>query len=411
MTANEKITKGRVALLLHSPFYGILSLKLKVVEVPEDDPNITTAAVDGKNFYYNPKFIDKLNQKQVNFIIVHEVMHCALRHLWRTEHRIPKIFNMACDYAIHSLISQDHNTEIEMLKEDILFDPQYNNMSAEEIYEKLMSDNVQIGGLSTLDNHDIWQKPQNGEGNGNNKSEGEGQGQDGEGNGGFDDDGGNTEKDWETAVINAAQTANAKKAGSVPGYFQRMIDELVNPVKDWRILLREFIEPEPTDYTFVRPDYRIEYDVFNCFLPSFNEEEEKVEDIYFWVDTSGSISDSELNYIYSEVAGAVQQFDRFTGYLGFFDHAAYEPKKFDDFNSLNEIKPMGGGGTSFYAAFEYMQEHNIKPKCVIMLTDGYADFPPEDIVDCPVIWLITTKNIEAPWGRSIYLPLEDRDAA
>lgn len=310
---------------------------------------------------------------------------------------------MACDYAIHSLVAQDHNSEIEMLQENILYDPKYNNMSAEEIYEQLMDNNVQV--QSTIDNHDVWQQPQNGQsGQGDGNNEGDNQGNDG--NGGFDD-GGNTEKDWETAVINAAQSANAKKQGSVPGYFQRMIDKLTNPIKDWRILLREFIEPEPTDYTFIRPDYRIEYDVFNCFLPSFNEEEEKVEDIYFWVDTSGSVSDSELNYIYSEVAGAVQQFDRFTGYLGFFDSIAYEPKKFEDFNSLKEIKPVGGGGTDFYAAFEYMKEHDIHPKCVIMLTDGYADFPPEDIIDCPVIWLITTKSLEAPWGRTIYLPLDN----
>jgi predicted metal-dependent peptidase len=217
-------------------------------------------------------------------------------------------------------------------------------------------------------------------------------------------------KDWETAVINAAKQAqnSSKNAGKIPAYFQRMIDELVNPLKDWRILLREFIEPEPTDYTFIRPDTRIDYDTFGCFLPSFNEEEEKVEDIYFWIDTSGSVSNEDLQYIYSEVAGAINQFDKFTGYLGFFDYVAYEPKHFEDFNSLKEIIPQGGGGTNFHAPFNWLNDNNINPKCVIMLTDGYCDFPETDIIDCPVIWLITTKGVEAPepW-RTIYLPLEE----
>lgn len=403
MNAEDRITKARIQLLNSYPFYGILSLKLILKKVESktivndkgEEETITpleTAGVDGKYFYYNEEFINSLTDPQLKFIVVHEVMHCALRHLWRQEHRLPKLFNIACDYAIHSILKQDGTRDIEM-PDSACYDPKYDGMSAEQIYEKLLQDNPNIQ-VQPVDDHSMW-------GNGG----GSGNGEDGESYGG------NMEKDWETAVINAAKQAaqSSKNAGKIPGYFQRMINELTNPIKDWRIILREFIEPEPNDYTFVKPDYRIDYDTFGCFLPSFNEEEEKVEDIYFWIDTSGSVSDSDLNYIYSEVAGAIQQFDRFTGYLGFFDYSAYEPKRFEDFNSLKEIKPQGGGGTNFHAPFNWLNDNNINPKCVIMLTDGYCDFPDEDIINCPVIWLITTKTIEAPWGKSIYLPLEGDD--
>lgn len=403
MDARGKITKARINMLLNYAFFGILSLRLQLVE----DSSVPTAGTDGKKLYYNPKFIDDMSDNDIIFIILHEVMHCALRHIWRQGTRDKHIFNMACDYAIHSIIDSDSGNNMTIPK-FCLFDKKFNGMSAEQIYDIIVDnpkhqqmaqqmkdmENGNGNGKSghsnspLMDDHSKWGKAANGE----EESQAQKSAQ---------------QQDWEAAVINAAkQVANdGKQAGSVPGYFKRLIKDITEPTKDWRILLREFIEPEPNDYTFTLPDYRLDYDTFGCFLPSFNDEDETVSDIYFWVDTSGSISDFELNKIYSEVAGAVNQFDTFKGYLGFFDSVAYEPKEFNDINSLKEIKPEGGGGTNFHAPFKYIEKNNLKPKAIIMLTDGYCDFPDETITDVPVIWLITTKEIEAPWGKNIYLDL------
>lgn len=385
MTAEERVTRARIQLLKGYPFFGILSLRLVVKE----DNSVPTAATNGNTLYYNTNFVDKLNDKELAFIIVHEVMHCALKHIFRIDNRKHDIWNMACDYAIHSILHQDYNSFIEML-DNCLYDEKYNEMTAEQIYEDLLQNSPQSNqngeGQSTIDDHSKW---------GENEEGASGQAKS------------SMEQDWDSAIINAAKQAqNSNQYGNVPGYFKRYIDEITNPTKDWRIILREFIEPEPDDYTFVIPDYRLDYDTFGCFLPSFNEESQNVNGIYFWIDTSGSINNEQLNKIYSEVAGAVNQFDRFKGYLGFFDSIAYEPIEFTDIYSLKEIQPQGGGGTSFEAPFQYMIDNNLKAKTIIMLTDGYCNFPNEDIVDCPVVWLITTKDIEAPWGKTIYLDLK-----
>jgi predicted metal-dependent peptidase len=338
---------------------------------------------DGINLYYNPCFVKTLTAQELNFVIIHEVMHCALRHIWRRNNRVHNTWNIACDYAIHSIIKNECSKNIISMPNSALYNPHYNDMSAEEIYETLPKRDENNSG--TIDNHDYWDNSKNS----TNSS---------------------IEQQWEMDVINAANTVmnDNKNKGNVPGYFKRYIEKLTNPVKDWKVLLREFIEPEPNDYTFMRPDYRFDYDIFNCFLPSFNDEVDKVKKITFWIDTSGSISNNELSKIYSEVAGAVQQFDVFEGYLGFFDSISYEPKLFTDINSLKEIKAQGGGGTNFNAPFEYINEHKnfSDTKCIIILTDGYCDFPLESITNIPTIWLITTEDIKAPWGRSIYLPLK-----
>lgn len=75
-------------------------------------------------------------------------------------------------------------------------------------------------------------------------------------------------------------------------------------------------------------------------------------------------------------------------------------KKIED---LVKIRPRGGGGTSFSAVFDYisnkMQSELIAS--IIILTDGYAPFPPESVAeDIPVLWLINS-DITAPWGRTV----------
>ena len=385
------LQKSRINLLLKFPFFGILSLKL----ILKQDYTINTAGTDGIYLFYNPKFINKIKKiEYINWLIVHEVMHCALKHIFRRENKDKIRWNMACDYAIHSILNEyvkeNHVSELKMI-EGALYDKKYNNMSADEIYNILPQSNE----YSILDDHSYWGKGSNTDSN--NKES-------------FDD----LENQWTDNIISAAKSIeNSQQAGNIPGYFKRYIDKITNPIKDWRILLREIIEPEINDYTFMLPDYRIDYDIFGCFLPSFNDNTENVnvKKVMFWVDTSGSIMNDELNRIYSEVAGAVQQFDKFEGYLGFFDHEAYKPTLFNDINSLMDIKPIGGGGTNFNAPFEYINENNEfrDIKFIIILTDGYCNFPDESITDIPTIWLITNKQITAPWGTSIYLPINERN--
>lgn len=385
----KKVQKARIELLLQYSFFGILSLKL----ILKKDYSIPTAGTDGRYLYYNPVFVNTLKKTELNFIIVHEIMHCALRHIWRQGNRNHNKFNAACDYAIHNILIEEHNNVISM-PSSALYNEEYKGLTAEEIYD-ILSDDYEYQGF---DDHSVWnrQPDKNEETNSENT------------NGSSI----SLEKEWESNVINAAKTIenSSKDAGSIPGYFKRYIDKLTNPIKDWRVLLREFIEPETNDYTFTQPDYRIDFDTFGCFMPSFNETTEKLNQIVFWIDTSGSICDDELNKIYSEVAGAVEQFDKFNGYLGFFDHIAYEPKEFNDIISLKEIKPVGGGGTNFDAPFNFMKENKDfeNVKCTIILTDGYCNFPSEETIgDMPTIWLITTKDIVSPYGQSIYLPLSD----
>ena len=201
-------------------------------------------------------------------------------------------------------------------------------------------------------------------------------------------------------MVSAAKAAEAKSAGSMPGFLKRLLNKLTKPQKDWRQLLAEFVETVNDDYSWAPPDKR--FGEFEFFMPDLTDQTEVVKDVIFYIDTSGSIGDRELTAAYSEIVGAIDQFrGKLTGKLGFFDHIAYDLHDFEDVESVLTIKPEGGGGTSFHAPFEYINQkldtENIAG--IIILTDGYCSWPDEKIANGkPVLWLINNELVTPPWG-------------
>ena len=72
------------------------------------------------------------------------------------------------------------------------------------------------------------------------------------------------------------------------------------------------------------------------------------------IDTSGSMSESQITECYSEIYGAIGQFNgKLQGKLGFFDAVVVEPIPFEDEEEFKIIRPKGGGGTNFDCIFDF----------------------------------------------------------
>ena len=184
-------------------------------------------------------------------------------------------------------------------------------------------------------------------------------------------------------------------------FAKRLLKELKEPQTDWRTILADFIQEEVCDYSFTPPDRRFDDSPF--FLPDFNDKDITVVDILFMIDASGSMSDEMITAAYSEVKGAIDQFDgKLCGWLGFFDAAVIEPVPFENEEGFKIIKPAGGGGTDFQIIFEYVHKYMAEkpPASIIILTDGYAPFPDKSLSDgIPVLWLLNNKDVTPPWGK------------
>lgn len=389
-SAYEKVIKSRVQLLIRFPFYGTLALSLNVVE----EPSVKTAATDGKNFYYSPDFIEKLTLEETNWIMAHEVMHCALGHIWRRGSRQKEKFNIAADYAIHSILmesKQNSGSSDLQMPEGCLYDKKFDNMSAEAIYEMLpdtpQSNMGGAGGAGgTIDNHDMWDNP--------------------------DVQQGRQEKqqDWTEKMLSSAEIAEAKSQGSVPGGISRLIGKIKKPQKDWRQLLAEFVQFEVFDYGFLPPDKRY-YGFSDALMPDFNEETEKVQDMVFAVDTSGSIGDEELMVVFSELVGMMQQFNNSVqGRLIYVDSKVAAVYDFEDVDDILKSKPAGGGGTDMEEAIRYTQQKVEDGEWDVagmtILTDGYTDYRMNDNeFDFKLLWLVTNEDQTPPYGTVARLQL------
>jgi hypothetical protein len=183
--------------------------------------------------------------------------------------------------------------------------------------------------------------------------------------------------------------------------WERVLGNRKKAILDWRKLLIEFLQEEINDYSFSPPDRR--YDDSPFFLPDFNEKDYIVKEILFMVDTSSSISEQQLTAVFDEMCGVVEQFNgKINGKIAFFDDAVYPAVAFESVKDILSAAPLGGGGTSFDILFDYVQEdrnHN-KPGCIIVFTDGEADYPDEEeAMGIPVLWIINNTKNTPPWGR------------
>ena len=127
-----KIKNIKRKLLIKYPTFGSVIANLEF----QASKDIATAGTDGKVLLYNPKFLGGLSEKQQIFIFAHEVCHVAFEHIFRSEGKDKRLWNIATDSVINALLKQDGLPMVEG-GVDI---PEAINYDAEEMYNKLLEE-------------------------------------------------------------------------------------------------------------------------------------------------------------------------------------------------------------------------------------------------------------------------------
>jgi len=154
MTADvfDRITVARVGLLLKHPFFGNMATRLKVKAANDWLP---TAAVDGRNLYFNAEFFNAMDNAEIEFVIAHEILHCVFDHLGRRNDRDPKLYNIAADYIVNNILVRDKIGAKPKLV-DCFQDFKYEGWTSEQVYDDLyeQADKIDISELGEmLDEH------------------------------------------------------------------------------------------------------------------------------------------------------------------------------------------------------------------------------------------------------------------
>jgi len=178
-TAELKISRARIQLLLEQPFFGTIILYLEPVERKPEEMTIPTMATDGTHLFYCSDFVMNLAPEHLKAVLIHEVAHIALSHLARRGGRIPMKWNWAADFAVNDLIAHttdNQNRRIFQLPPGVLINPAWHDQSAEQIYGHLPDPPNGKGGGGgssqgqgkdkgkgdipgpTLDDHSEWEK-------------------------------------------------------------------------------------------------------------------------------------------------------------------------------------------------------------------------------------------------------------
>ena len=197
-------------------------------------------------------------------------------------------------------------------------------------------------------------------------------------------------------------------AGKTGADLPRGFEALLQPQVDWREVLREFVNATCAgkDYsTYRKPNRR--YLSLGMYMPSGISE--RIGELVIGIDTSGSVGDRVLAHFLSELKAICEVAKPESVRLLYWGTRVVGDEKYEAHELeglVKSTKPRGGGGTDPNCVCQYMQEKQIKPQAVIMLTDGYvpgwgnwglAGSP-------PLLWCIIDRpNTKAPIGKTVHI--------
>ena len=388
----DRIITARVGLLLRHPFFGNMATRLKIEAA---DDWLPTAAVDGRKLYFNTQFFNAMDNKEVEFVIAHEILHMVYDHLGRRDDRNPMLYNIAADYIVNNLLVDDRIGKKPSIV-DCFQDFKYRGWTSEEVYDELFKEAEKNGQEALeqlgemLDEHlDMDGGDDDGDKDGNNKGSGRPRYSKAEVD--------QIKDEIKEAMIQAASAAGA---GNVPAGVARMIKEMTESKMNWRELLRQQIQSTiRSDYTFSRPSRKGQ--MSGAILPGMNFAD--TIDICVALDMSGSIGTEQGADFLGEIKGIMDEYQDYRVKVWCFDTKVYNEQDFtaDGGDDLSEYEIMGGGGTDFMANWTYMKDNDIVPKKFIMFTDGYAWDSWGDPDYCDTIFVVHShhdKNLEGPFG-------------
>lgn len=366
-TLKTRLAKAKTSLILEHPFVGAIALGMPHTY----QEGIGTACTNGKRVLYDPKFVSDLTDDELKFLVAHECMHPMLEHNFRRQSRDPKRWNMAADYVINQLLTDEGiGAFIDGgCLDKALYDA--GNGVSEHIYTLL---------------------PEGDDGDGDGGGGMGGTGQDLEDGEGTAQDQAQQSAEWRVKVAQAAQAA--KMMGKLSVGMARLVDAILNPTVDWRDVLQRFVTKHKTDErSFSRPNRRFLSQ--GLYMPSRSGE--VMGPMAFLVDCSGSVDDKQLAQMAAEMRTVHEDLRPEKLHVVYFDSEVSHYECYGPDDSL-DIRFHGGGGTDVRAAFDYLEAegHADDVVCTVVLTDGYTPYP--DSCHYPLIWAMTT-DMNAPFGE------------
>jgi len=378
----ERITKAKIKLNYINPFFTYILLNMKIDRAQSDD-KIPTMGVNALGeLTWNDEFVSKLTDEYLYGVLAHEAMHMATLTFPRKENRDHMIWNIATDLVINSiLLNEKFSLPTDCVRPDNNGDYTFTGANKKKItiHETCKKTAEEVYDILITHADKIYVDLGTGDGNGGN-----GQPR-GSYKGSFDSHDhsktGNdaskkaNEEKWKKITVEAATSAKQRGAGG--DFFERILNDLLDPEIDWRAKLSQFITKDlPVDYTMRRPGRR--FYSSGVYYPSVVREN---LDVVIGIDVSGSISDDEYSKFMAEVMGIANSYDQINMRVIWWSTEVHNEDDIivnrSNSHEIAEHKFHSTGGTTMSCFAEHIEKANIKSNVYVILTDGHIESNPK----------------------------------
>ena len=388
-----RMLRARENVARRNVFFASILYNARLIETKVEIQGMKTMFTNGVNIYHHPEFVEK-NDKNIEGVLLHETLHCALNHVGRRGERDHRLWNIACDFAINPLVKS-----VFPLPTPHLDDKRFHNKTAEEIYTLLQQEMEKQRRQGKGKGGGKGKRDQDDDSDGDSDQNGERQERSGRMQVPTKEELEDAEREWRRVVKVA--TEKAEKAGTMPGQLKRLLEEIFPSEKlDWRDLIDDMARDAKTkaSASWSRPSRR--YLGQGVIMPG-----DTMDDVFRLVvclDTSGSITQEQTTAMRSEVCSLLDQrivtnvtiISTDTRVCSQMDVASSEEVKAFDLGHC-------GGGTQFDAAMDAVAQVPDAVGCVFltdMQTSSFGKPPP-----FPVVWVNWCKGsgAVAPYGKTV----------
>ena len=358
------------------------------------DVTAPTAWCNGSTIAFNPWFFMNLERDTRVTLLSHELWHTGFDHMSRLDGRDPELWNIAADHVIN----------LKMIKDGFSFkglefgcmDPQYENMSTEQVYEKLKAEGYTpppfMAEICPEDgktgNPDVPPDPTGGGPGGNTPTM----------CGDLRKPEPGTESEVKNKIVQAIQASKmSQEAGVIPGETEMIMEDFLNPTLPWETLLYKFMnEMSNDDYSWKRPSRRYEDE----YLPSL-QGENGLEHLIYYLDISGSVSDHEILRFNSEVKYIHEGLAPKRLTLVTFDTEIQDVYEFEEGQAFEKIVVHGRGGTSLDCVQKHIAKH--LPTSAVVFSDLFCH-PMTPDPGVPVLWIVLdNKRAKTLFGTKVHM--------
>lgn len=426
-----RVIRARSDMVADEPFFGVLALRLTL----KDDPTCTALWSDGATLGYNPVYVDRITDVELRGLVAATVFKVVAGHPWRQDSREGVRWNKACALVTHASVVQAGFR----LPADAILDPEFDGKSAEFVYQQLPPEPEQPERPAQREQTPQQPDPsdEGGEVAVGVANEGDDEGQQTAGAGAVEDDGGDCgagsgapagagasdggprpellseirpapedtpqlEDEWKQAAYDATFMQ-----GDLPGGVLQTVDDIQKSRVDWRSATWSFFRAASGRggrSTLTRVNTR--YAASGLLLPGRRKRQMKAMVVVR--DTSMSMN-QYLGLLNGELVDIIDSLKPEAVYVLDVDAAVQRVQTVLDADDTELVRDMvGGGGTDFRPAFQWVEGEDVEVACLVYLTDLIGYFP-DEAPHYPVLWAVpegSNGRREPPFGDMVELELE-----